>query len=57
VGSHDKQPCLRTRAPKPRNSEDDGMNRLEVLNPHENYGMEESDYLFSYSEVGLSGKS
>lgn len=33
------------------------MIRLEVLNPHENHGMGETDDSISYSEVGFSGES
>jgi hypothetical protein len=32
------------------------MNRLEVLNPHENHGNLEPAYSFTYSEAGFSGK-
>jgi hypothetical protein len=32
------------------------MNRQEVLNPHENSGILEPIYPFSYSEVGFLGK-
>lgn len=46
-----------TLAPDPKNSEDDGMIRLEVLNPHENHGMGETDDSFSHSEVEFSGES
>ena len=55
---HDEQPGLRTLAPKPYNSEDDdGMNKLEMLDPHENRGILEPIYPLSYSEVGFWGKT